>query len=119
MILAMALTVIFRIFAGGMRNVSLSQDYARAELLADSQLSAAGMEHPLQAGISAGDWGERFTWERSIEAYEPWPDGRRVKLPVRAYRVTVKVSWNHGGGEREVVLSSVKLQPIDPLQRRI
>jgi len=120
MILAMALTVVFRIFAGGLRNVSLSQDYARAELLAESQMSAVGLDEPLQAGVTGGDWGERFNWERSIDEYQPWPDNRRkLNAAVRAYRITVKVSWRHSGGTSEVVLSSVRLDPVDPLQRKI
>ncbi len=119
MILAMALTVIFRIFAGGLRNVSLSQDYARAELLAESQMSAVGLDEPLQAGVTGGDWGERFNWERTIDEYQPWSDRRRLNAEVRAYRITVKVSWQHSGGHSEVVLSSVRLNSVDPLQRRI
>jgi len=72
MILAMSLTVIFRIFSGGLRNVALSEDYARAVLVAQSQLSVSGISAPLQPGLTSGEWGERFRWQRLVEHYRPW-----------------------------------------------
>lgn len=111
MILTMALTVIFRIFSGGLRNVSLSQDYARAELVAESQLSVVGITEPLQTGITTGEWGDRFIWERSIERYQPWEESRKLNAPVLAYWVTVKVNWKHSGGDSQISLSSVRLKP--------
>ena len=119
MILAMALTVIFRIFAGGLRNVSLSEDYARAELVAQSQMNMSGLDEPLREGSSSGEWGERFTWQRTIERYQPWSDQRKLNASVDAFEITVRVSWRHSGGDSEIILSSVRLQPIDPLKRRI
>jgi general secretion pathway protein I len=118
MILAMSLTVIFRIFSGGLRNISLSQDYARAALVASSQLSVAGISEPLEAGVTAGEWGERYQWERVIEHYDPWPESRKLLVPLRAYRVTVKVSWQHAGGNSQISLSSLRLQPEQPVQRK-
>jgi len=50
-ILAMSLTVIFRIFSGGLRNVALSEDYAQAVLVAESQLSAIGVSEPDGGGV--------------------------------------------------------------------
>ena len=43
MIMAMALTVLLRIFSGGVRNIDVSSDYARAVLIAESQLAATGI----------------------------------------------------------------------------
>ena len=44
MILALALTVLMRIFSGGLRNVSVSSDYAVATLIAESRLAATAVE---------------------------------------------------------------------------
>ncbi len=118
-ILAMALTVIFRIFSGGLRNVSLSQDYARAEMVAETQLSAAGVSEPLEAGVTTGAWGERYRWERIIEDYAPWEESKQLRVPIKAYRVTVNVSWQHAAGDSRITLSSVRLQHIPRSQRRI
>ena len=110
MILAMSLTVIFRIFSGGLRNVALSEDYARAVLLAESQLSAIGVSEPLQRGVTYGEWGERFNWERVVEHYQPWEQDRELDAPLQGYRVTVRVDWKHAGHSRQITLNSVRLK---------
>ena len=53
-ILAMTLTVLLRIFSGGVRNIAVSADYARAVLIAESQLAAAGIDEPFHAGETGG-----------------------------------------------------------------
>jgi general secretion pathway protein I len=113
MILAMSLTVIFRIFSGGLRNVSLSEDYARAVLVAESQLATAGVTEPLQRGVTSGEWDRRFSWERVVEPYQAWEQDRELAARVQAYRVTVSVDWKHAGKTRQVSLSSVRLKQLE------
>ena len=110
MILAMSLTVIFRIFSGGLRNVALSEDYARAVLVAESQLAAIGVSEPLVSGVTLGEWDERFRWQRVIDDYSPWEQDRELSAQVLAYRVTVNVGWEHAGQARQISLSSVRLK---------
>ena len=109
-ILAMALTVLMRIFSGGLRNVSVSSDYATATLIAESRLAAAGIDVPLRPGESSGTEGERFAWTVSVEDYAPRPGYRSAAKVVDAYRVTVTVEWPHGDDTRRVDLSTVRLQ---------
>jgi len=116
MILAMSLTVIFRIFSGGLRNVALSEDYARAVLVAQSQLSVSGISEPLQPGLSSGEWDGRFRWQRLVEPYRPWQQDKQLVATLTAYRVTVKVSWQHAGGTRQIRLSSVRLKQIKRME---
>ena len=113
MILSMSLTVIFRIFSGGLRNVALSEDYARAVLVAESQLSAIGVSEPLQRGVASGEWGERFRWERVIEYYQPWEQDKELTASLQAYRVTVNVGWEHAGRSRQITLNSVRLKKVE------
>lgn len=118
MILAMSLTVIFRIFSGGLRNVALSEDYARAVLVAESQLSAIGVSEPLVRGVSSGEWGKRFRWQRVVEHYQPWQQDKELTAAVLAYRVTVSVDWEHAGGSRQITLNSVRLKPAEQADKR-
>ena len=48
--MAMALTVLLRIFSGGVRNVAVSADYAKAVLIAESRLATAGIDDTLAPG---------------------------------------------------------------------
>jgi general secretion pathway protein I len=109
MILALALTVLMRIFSGGLRNVSVSSDYAVATLIAESRLAAAGIDAPLTPGETSGTEGERFEWTISVQDYQPWPGYRSTARGVDAYRVTVTVEWPHGDNTRRVGLSTVRL----------
>ena len=113
MILAMSLSVIYRIFSGGLRNVALSEDYARAVLLAESRLSAIGVNEPLERGVTSGEWGDRFRWERVVDYYQPWEQRKELSTDLLTYRVTVQVDWEHAGRTRQVSLSSVRLKPVD------
>ena len=117
-ILAMALTVIFRIFSGGLRNVSLSQDYARAEMIAESQMSVIGSSEALLTGITTGEWGGRFSWERVIEPYHPWPQDKKLNAPIEAYWITVNVAWRHSSGNSQIALSSVRVKHTPKNKRR-
>lgn len=119
MILAMSLTVIYRIFSGGLRNVALSEDYARAVLVAESQLAAIGISEPLVRGVSAGEWGERFRWQQVVEPYQPWQQHKELSTQLLAYRITVSVDWEHAGSSRQVSLSSVRLKPVAQKDKKV
>lgn len=113
MILTLSLTVIFRIFSGGLRNVALSEDYARAVLVAESQLSAIGVSEPLESGVTSGEWDARFYWERVVEHYLPWEEDKELTAPLQAYRVTINVDWEHAGRARQFTLRSVRLKKAE------
>jgi general secretion pathway protein I len=110
MILAMALTVLMRIFSGGLRNVSVSSDYATATLIAESRLAATGIDVPLTPGRTSGTEGERFEWTVTVQDYEPWPGYRAATRGVDAFRVNVRVEWPHGDNTRSVGLSTIRLR---------
>jgi general secretion pathway protein I len=118
MILAMSLTVIFRIFSGGLRNVALSEDYAQAVLVAESQLSVTGVSEPLEQGVASGVWGDRFHWQRTIEHYQPWEQDKELAASMLGYLVTVNVDWEHAGRNRQISLSSVRLKQVERLAGR-
>ena len=117
-ILAMSLTVIFRIFSGGLRNVALSEDYAQAVLVAEAQLSAIGVSEPLEQGVTSGEWGDRFRWQRLVELYQPWEQDKELTAPLLGYLVTVNVGWEHAGRNRQISLSTVRLKQVERLAGR-
>jgi len=108
-ILALALTVLLRIFSGGVRNVSVSSDYARAVLIAESRLASAGIEGILAPGETSGTEDERFQWVQTVHEYTPSLDYEASAQKVPAYYVTVSVQWPHANGTRSIDLSTVRL----------
>jgi len=108
-ILAMSLTVLLRIFAAGLQNVAVSADYARAVIVAETQLLAAGRGAELRQGETEGSTDERFYWLRTVENYALTDRTGDQDLPVSAFLVTVAVEWEHRGRTRQVSLNSVRL----------
>ena len=109
MIMALALTVLLKIFSGGVRNVAVSADYAQAVLIAESRLATAGIDDTLAPGETDGMENERFYWSRVVTDYEPAFDYKSTVKGLRAYRVIVSVTWPNGDRERRVELSTVKI----------
>ena len=114
MILALSLTVLLRIFSGGLGNVALAGDYSEALLVAETRLTNTGISEPLVAGVTEGEWDERFRWQRIVEPYHVWEDIPDLPPPVSAFHVRVRVEWVHKGRTREISLSSLRLlkQPV-------
>lgn len=117
LILAMSLTVLLRIFSGGLRSVSVSSDYAEAVMIAETQLAAAGLDERLVAGETSGVAGEQFQWTRVVEEYEPFPEYVPAARNVSGYHVTVTVTWPNGDRQRSIDLGTVKLADSEGLVR--
>jgi len=114
MILTLSLSVLFRIFSGGLNNVAVAGDYARAVLVAESRLAQVGRSEPLLVGQTSGEAGAGFRWQQNIERYMPWDDDTALTLPVSGYRVSVEVSWMRNGREQQVILNSLRVQKRPP-----
>ena len=109
MILALSLTVIFRIFSGGLRNIGVASDYARAVMVAESVLAATGRTERLQPGEINGSLFDRYRWVRTISPYRPDGELSYDNSPVNAYRVSVVVEWPATGSPRSLDLSTLQL----------
>jgi len=110
MILAISLTVIFRIFAGGLSKIGTASDYARAVMVAESVLAAAGNTEALQMGESSGSLFDKYHWVRTVTPYQEPGEQSFDSLPLNVYRVSVAVEWPAGRGNRHVDLSTLKLR---------
>jgi len=108
-ILAMSLTVLLRIFSGGLRNISVSEDYAHAILIAEAMLESAGAGSRLAPGFSEGMSEQKYHWTQTVESYLPYPNTGTTQVPLNAYTITIEVEWPHDDRMRHVSLSSIKL----------
>jgi len=111
-ILSISLGVLLQVFATGLRNAGLADDYTRATLYAESVLAAIGRETPLTEGERSGPVNDRFSWRSTVSAYtEGLPDPEKIRA--RAYRVNVEVYWPGLAQNRSVVLETLRLAPVE------
>ena len=118
-ILALALGALLPGFATGLRSLGAADGYTTAALLAESRLAAVGVEEPLAAGTTEGEFENGFRWRLDVVPLDEEIDPEGV-LPVRAYDVVLTVSWDGGYGrdERSITLETLRLGPRDELDLR-
>ncbi len=116
-ILSVSLGVLLQVFATGLRNAGVADDYTQATLYAESILAAYGRETPLGEGIHEGPINDRFSWRSTVSAYtEGIPDPEKTRM--RAYRISVEVFWRGLTQTRSVVLETLRLAPVEPPRGR-
>ena len=111
-ILSISLGVLLQVFATGLRNASVADDYTRATLYAESILAAYGREAPLSEGVREGPINDQFSWRGTVSAYtEDVPDPEKIRM--RAWRIGVEVFWRGLTQTRSVRLETVRLAPLE------
>ena len=107
-ILALCLGVLLRIFGGNGRLAGMADEHSRAVVLAESMLADAGVEKPLQLGLTTGSIDERFDWAMRVTPFvpagEPLPE-----LPFKPYWVEVSVEWGENGELHAFILRTLRL----------
>jgi general secretion pathway protein I len=133
-ILSLTLGALLQVFATGLRNTALAEDYSLATLHAQSVLAILDSRESLSEGLEKGEIDATYSWRLSVI---PWQDpnpleqpeadlGEQVsegvgfdeefeRAPVEPYQVTVGVFWEKAGRTRSVVLDTLRLTPQDDL----
>ncbi len=115
-ILSISLGVLLQVFATGLRNTGMADDYSQATLYAESILTAYGREAPLSEGVHEGAINDRFSWRGTVSAYtEGLPDSEKTRM--KAYRISVEVFWHGWVQTRSVILETLRLTPVKPQDR--
>ena len=109
-ILSISLGVLLQVFATGLRNAGLADDYTRATLYAESILAAVGREASLTEGERSGPVNEQFSWRSSVSRYT---EGLPESETVRVYRVIVEVYWPGIMHNRSVVLETLRMVSVE------
>jgi general secretion pathway protein I len=119
-ILALSLGVLMQIFSGSLRNADITRDQAQAVILAQSLLSAAGVETPLAQGENNGVHAGKFRWLLRVSPFvdaasaaEAAAAPRQV-LALDLWQVTVRVDWGEppAAAERSVALTTLRARPV-------
>lgn len=112
-LLGLVLSTGFEIFSDGMSRAALLDERSRALDVARTQLSEAGLEQPLQEGMSQGEAADaRFHWTTTVVPYaDPdVPPDRPLQTAYQLYQVEVKVDWRGSDGkDHALALSTLRL----------
>ena len=108
-LLAAVLMTGFEIFSTGLRRAGDLDDQARALVIAQSRLAAAGTEEQFKEGQTQGEEG-RFRWTVAIQRSEEGnaAPGQPANSAYQLFRVDVKVEWS-GADARAHAVSLVTL----------
>ena len=114
-LLAVTLAAILQVFSAGLRDAQLADEYARALIIARSNLAAFTASEKLEEGTSSGS-DQGYAWTLSAAAYderEEAPEARPAAEPnlrVRLLRVESTVKWRAADGrDRDVRLATLVL----------
>ncbi len=108
-VLALSLGVLMQVYSTGMRGVTLSEEYTKAIMLAESKLASVGSEIALEEGEARGEEDETYRWRVSLVPFtsEDLPENLGDVEPLQ---VDVEVAWSTGGHERRVALHSLRVR---------
>jgi general secretion pathway protein I len=100
-LLGLVLSVGFEIFSRGLARAGALEERSRALEVARSHLADAGVEQPLQEGVSQGDSEDRrFHWTTTVTAFDPSADPSHPTLTAyQLYHVQVRVDWRGADGQ--------------------
>jgi len=94
-ILALVLTLVYRLQAGGLTGIAMTEGHARALSLAESRLAALQGERRLQPGRVTGAEGAH-RWILTVTPRGDVPFDAGPSQGWTAYRVHILVSWDQG-----------------------
>jgi general secretion pathway protein I len=115
-IMAVAITIVLRIFSSGVSNAVISEDYTIAVQLAESLMARTGVEIPLQPGEISGNEANRYNWlvkitmiGSGVNNQSPFQNQNQPPPPPPMYLVKILVLWGDNENDRRVVeLSAMK-----------
>lgn len=112
-LLSAVLVTGFEIFSQGLRRAGDLDDYARAIVIAQSKLAAAGTEEQFKEGQGQGESEDgRFRWTVVISRSDEGagPPGQPANSAYQLFRVDVRVVWSGiDSREHSVALATLGL----------
>jgi len=110
-ITALALGVLFQIYAKGTLSAILGEEYAQAIAIAESKLAETGISESLDISERSGMENDKYNWTITIQDYvEETPSEFVSKFALKD--VTVEVYWKSLRNQRSITLHSLKPAPV-------
>jgi general secretion pathway protein I len=120
-IMAVALTIVLRIFGSGVNNAVVSEEYTLAVQIAESLMARTGVETPLQVGELSGSEADKYHWLIRITPVAAPPSKSRQRFKSQQEEaddqpkpqliaVYIRVSWgDRGDQQRSIELNNLRL----------
>ena len=115
-VLSISLVVVLQLFSGGLKASRLSDEYTRGIFYAREKLDEILLAEELTAGVINGEFEGGFKWQAEAQPLDI-PDSEGLRLPFRAFNITVDVGWQEGEREKHFSVSAVKL--VEPAEDTI
>ena len=119
-IMAVALTIVLRIFGSGVNAAVVSEEYSIAVQIAESLMARVGVETPLEAGEMNGVEADLYEWQVRIspvikpqvplQKFKSQQEDTENTPSIQLFDVRVQVVWgDEEVKQRSLVLNSLKL----------
>lgn len=120
-ILAIGLTMAMGVATNSMRQARQAADHTVAALHAQTLLDNAGLDERLEPGDSSGEFEDGYTWQLSVQPYEPQadvvPEGLDgLSMPVELLELELVVAWERGEQRREARFRTLRAMLPDTLR---
>lgn len=118
--MAVALTIVLRIFGSGVNAAVVSEEYSIAVQIAESLMARVGVETPLEAGEMSGVEADLYEWQVRIspvitpqaplQKFKSQQEDTENTPSIQLFNVRVQVVWGDEEiKQRSLVLNSLKL----------
>jgi general secretion pathway protein I len=111
LVLALSMSAILQLIAGGLNATRRAEFRAIAAVLALSRMDAVGAGGPIAPGEAQGEFDNGYVWRETIEPVDIREFGASQVEDVEIYRVQVSVYRDSDQGQPEITLDSLRLAP--------
>lgn len=100
---------LLNLFGSAMQSVALADEYSFAVQVAESRMEAIGSEIKVEKNTVTGqEEGTPYQWTINMQPIQLDDKQDEFSLSIEPYQVTVIVSWNSEGKQRQFMLSSLR-----------
>jgi general secretion pathway protein I len=100
---------LLQLFGSAMQSAALADEYSFAVQVAESRMEAIGSEIKVEkTTVNGQEEGTAYHWAINMQPIDLLDKQDEFSLSVEPYQVTVIVSWNSDGKQRQFTLSSLR-----------
>lgn len=119
-IMAVAITIVLRIFGSGVNNAIISEEYTIAIQIAESLMARTGVETPLQTGETTGNEADKYDWQVTVSpvAQSQVSAANNTRQPngpaLQLVSIKVRVNWgDEDSSQRTIELNTLKTLRVE------